>query len=55
MYGVNIYFQYLSINALGAATSAWAATAAHIGYHLAPVVNSTNTTIASNIITNTPK
>jgi len=55
MYGVNIYFQYLSINALGAATSAWAAVAAHIGYHIAPVVNSTNTTIASNIITNTPK
>jgi len=50
MYGVNMYFESLSINALHAATSAWALTAAHIGYHLAPVVNSTNTTIASNII-----
>jgi len=56
MYGVNIYFQYLSINALSAATSAWAAVAAHIGYHLAPVVNSTNTTtIASNIIVHTSR
>ena len=52
MYGVNMYFESLSINALHAATSAWALTAARIGgYHLVPVVNSTNTTIASNIIT----
>ena len=50
MYGVNIYFEYLAINALHAAASAWSSLAAHIGYHLAPVVNSTNTTIASNII-----
>jgi len=50
MYGVNMYFEYLAINALHAAASAWSSLAAHFGYHLAPVVNSTNTTITSNII-----
>ena len=51
MYGVNMYFEYLSINALHAAVSAWTSVAAHIGgYHLVPVINSTNTTIISNNI-----